>query len=188
MKIKYIALCLAALLLTVSASGWASPRDENLFKRYQGKAVNIYIQDFGTDVDSADLDLTQLRLNLDTALSDRKSINFTVVDDVDRADIIVSARVTEFLYTDDDPIDTLMSLPMAAYDAMTKEGYSRLQANFVVSDAESQKVLWKSRVKGTSTEISPLKEKPSREELVAKAHQDVVKSFITACFAKQKKR
>ncbi len=188
MKKKYIALCLATLILTVTTNGLTSSPDETLFNRYQGKAVNVFIQDFGSDVDNAELNLIQLRSNLDAALSNRKSINFAVVNDVTTADIIISGQVTEFLYTDEDPIDTLMSLPMAAYDALTDEGYSRLQAKFTVLDAKSKKVLWESKVKGTSTEITPLKAKPSREELIVTAHRDVVQSFIKACFGKQKKR
>ncbi|MCK4852159.1 MAG: hypothetical protein KAS86_03505 [Candidatus Omnitrophica bacterium] len=153
----------------------------NLYERFSKKeVVKIHVSDVTDSTGGLNMgDLEALRGMLENALVTRMTINFEPVPDMEEADIAVSCDITEFLWTEDDPIDMITGIGPILMDAMIRENYTRLQAVFTVTDPGRGRTLWRKKLKATITD-----KKIPESESVSMAEERLVKVFMRECFSK----
>lgn len=123
-----------------------------------------------------------LKAALEEKLAARRTPRFTVTNDPAAAEITVSAEVTESMFTEHDPVDKLIGLGGAAWDAANVEHYARLVAVYTVKDVKSGRVLWTDKLMGTVTDKAMTREE-SRPRTAARAAE----IFIREAFGKKRK-
>lgn len=175
-----IRITLATLLLVFTAAA-AHARDEgNLYTRFEGKTVRVHVA-LPTDSTAAPrIDPAVLRKEFEEQLAGRKSIRFEPAASAAEADIVVDAEVTEYFWTDHDPVDMLMGVGGAAYDAATKENYARMQAAVSVTAADGRE-LWKKKLVATVTGNDM-----SEDQGPARVSADMAKTFMKEAFSKKR--
>ncbi len=174
MKLKIMVL--AACLLAVAGNSYAG----NLWQQFDGKTVKVFVADIKDSTTEHEVDAVALKKEIERALAERRSIRFQVVDAAADAEIVIDTNITEFVWSDHDPIDMVIGLGAAAADAAMVEDYARLQADVTVTNAKS-KQLWKDRVLATIT-----KKPMSNVESIPLVSENFAKSFIKFCFTKSK--
>ncbi len=173
-------LLLAVLTLSVPAVSYASEPGA-LYRQYEGKTVKVRIADVKDSTAGHEVDPSVVKSALESALKNRKSIHFQIVDGTAPADLVITADLQEFYWTDHDPVDMLGGAAMAAMDAAVVEDYARIQADLSVSDAKKDTVLWKDRVIATVT-----KKPMSKTESIPVVAEDLAKVFVKECFARKR--
>ncbi len=156
---------------------------ENLFQLFEGKSVSVYVDDVKDTTQGHELDSALVRTKLREALRNRKSIHFQIVDRPEEAQIIIKTELKEFMWTDHDPVDMLAGVGMAAMDVAIIEDYARIQADIMVTEGRSKKVLWKYSVMATITQ-KPM----SRTESIPLVTANLAKVFIKECFSRKSRR
>lgn len=174
MRHTLTAVATAMLVWTAPALAATNPVYEDLSRRPE---VGIHISDIKDA--SGKADVAAVKAAVEKALGERKSIKFKVVGYTD-ADVRVDISVTDYLYSDHDPVDMLMGTGAIAMDAIKKEHFARLIADVVVLDAPTEKVLWKDRVMATVTK-EPMTETEAKDLITA----DWAKTFIRNAFGKK---
>ncbi len=175
---KFKILFLASCLLAATSNSYA----DNLFPQFNGKTVTVFVADVKDSTKDREVNSQTLKNELEKALTDRKSIHFQVVPTAEEAQIVIDTDIYEFMWTDHDPIDTLVGVVGTVADAVRIEDYARLQADVTVTHKESQKPIWKERVLATVT-----KKPMSKIESIPIITEHFVKMFIKDCFSKRRK-
>jgi len=178
-KSKFILSFLAASFLC--AASLFAMETGNLYSLFHDKTVKVYVAEAKDSTKDHETDPKAIKLKIEEALKNRKSIRFEIAQDPSQAELLVDADVNEFLWTDHDPVDMLMGAAAIAYDMATVEDYARLQADMSVTDAKSGKVLWKDRVIATIT-----KKPMSRPESIPLVAGELAKTFIKYCFSRRR--
>ncbi|MBI4432322.1 MAG: hypothetical protein HY592_02425 [Candidatus Omnitrophica bacterium] len=126
-------------------------------------------------------DALGLKKSLEEALAARKSIMFEIVNSREQAELFIESRIKGFLYQDNDPIDMIGGLGMAAMDAARNQHYVRLEADIIVTDLKSGQPLWEDSLAATLTadDITP-------ENSPAKINDRLAKLFIRQAFGKSR--
>lgn len=180
---RYGVAWVAAALMFTSSVVWAK-ETSNLYGYLskQSQPIRLYVEDIQQKESALQVDSAAFKTDLEKTLQERKSIRFAVVKTSEEADLILRVAIHDYYWTDDDPIEPLTSLPMMAYDAVTKEKYARLRAKFVVLDAKRDRVIWSELVKSTVSDAHM-----SEQEGSVRAHQELIQHFIRFAFSKPKK-
>lgn len=176
MRHALTAIAAAMILWTVPAEAatTTNPVYEKLSRLRQ---VGIYLSPVQDATGKADP--AAVKAAVEKALRERKSISFKIVDSTD-ADVRVEISITDYLYSDHDPVDMLMGTGAIAMDAIKKEHFARLIADVVVREAPTEKVLWQDRVMSTVTK-EPMNEAEAKDLITA----DWAKTFIRYAFGKK---
>lgn len=153
----------------------------NLYSMYSDKTVKIYIADVKDTTKEHEMDPQLIKQKLEEALKNRKSIHFEITQNFADAELLVNTEVSEFMWTDHDPVDMLMGAAATAYDIATIEDYARLQADLTVIDGKSKKELWRDLLIATVTK-KPMPRKDS-QPLVS---EELARIFIKNCFSKRR--
>ncbi len=124
-----------------------------------------------------------LKKELESALAARKSIRFQTLPSLEGADLTIDVQITEYYWTDHDPVDMLMGVGATAMDAALVENYARLQAVFTVTDVKTQKTLWNDTLMATITGKGLTKE--NGPAMIAK---ELAQVFVRSCFGKKRAR
>ncbi len=178
MKIKIVFL---AAFLVLGQFSNAYCLEANLFSRYSGKSVKVFIADIQDGTSAHELDLSLVKARIEAGLKERKSIKFQVVTSPDTADITMETTIVSYAWSDHDPIDMLVGIGGTAMDAAVVEDYASLQADVTISDARSKKPLWQKRLFATIT-----KKPMSKPESLPLVTDNFVKAFIKDCFSKRR--
>ncbi|MFH0731500.1 MAG: hypothetical protein V2A72_01085 [Candidatus Omnitrophota bacterium] len=181
MKKAYNIIIISAALLSVALTspGYCASK-RNLYNKFCGqKQVNVFVQDFVNATGENKVDVKDLQQKLKDALDARKSINFTVVNSKEEADIVITCDVTKFQWLENDPVDMVYGVGPIAYDLLTDDNYAQLDTKFSVTDAKKNRLLWKDDVTVYITR------KDMDEQASAPiVNEKCVKTFIRECFGK----
>ncbi len=181
MKIQLKILPLS-LFLIFSASALFAAEATSLYNDWSRKGqVKIHVSEF-KPVEGKKADAAGLKTELENALTNRKSIRFMVVPNKADADLVVGGEILDFYWTDHDPVDMLMGVGSAAYDAATIENYARMDARLEVSDKNGRK-LWEDKLGATITSKTL-----TEAESPAKINEDMGGVFVSAAFGKKRAR
>ena len=180
MKLKTFALGLIFSIALAPAALAAKPKSP--YERFVGKNVKVYVAPVQDATADKAVDAANLRAQIEEAFKSRKSLSFTVVPTPEESQITVQTEITEFMWTDHDPVDMLMGIGGAALDTAVVEDYARLQANVVVSDTATKKEYWKERVMSTVT-----KKPMSKTESIPLVSEGFAKTFLREAFSRPKR-
>ena len=182
MKRTSLVLSCVIIFSCISISLLYAKTLDNLYEAFEKKAlVRVFIDDIEDLSDSKGADTVDLKKKLSSALAQRKSIKFKLVDLVDEADIVIDGSVMLFTYSTKDPVDMIMGIWSAAYDVLTTENYAYQEVIFNVTDQKTQNKLWEKTLK-----IELTKKSMTEEESLPLINKKTVKNFILECFSKSR--
>lgn len=177
----FLRASLMASFLFLSAVSGAFCLEANLYQRFSGKTVKIFVADVTDSTSAKEMDLALVKERIQTALRDRKSIQFQIVSAAQEADIVMDTQISSYVWTDHDPVDMLVGIGGTAIDAATIEDYAAIEADVTILDVRSQKPIWQDRVFATITQ-KPM----SKAESLPLVTDNFVKAFIKECFSKRR--
>lgn len=178
MKPKIVFVIFSVFFLQLSS---AYCLESNLYSRFSGKTVKVFVMDVKDSSPAHDLDPALVKVQIETGLKARKSITFQVMPTAEEADLTVETELVSFFWTDQDPIDMIVGIGGTAMDAAVVEDYASMQADVTVHDARSKKPLWQKRLFATIT-----KKPMSKSESVPLVTEIFVKTFIRDCCSKRR--
>jgi len=168
-------------LLFLANTGFCQP--QSLYPLFEKKSLVRVAVALPTDVsEQKSVNAGDVKKELESALAARKSIRFQTLPSPEGADLTIDVQITEYYWTDHDPIDMLVGVGAAAMDAAMVENYARLQAVFTVRDAKTQKTLWNDKLMATITGGTLTKE--NGPAMIAK---EMAQVFIRNCFGKKQR-
>ncbi len=175
---------LAGIVLWGLAAVNAEARQEkNLYDKLSHQAsVKARVALFEDATADKKTDAGDLKSNIEKALSERKSIKFEIVNDNAAADITIEGKITELVWSDQDPVDMIAGLGAVAMDAAMVEHYCSLTADVSVTDSKTGHALWKDTVRATVTTNDMTK-----ENFGSFIYKDFAKVFIKEAFSASKK-
>ena len=167
-----------AIFLT---AGLAMAGPVSLYESLSRKGiVKVFVADLTDATAAPKADLPDLKKKIEEGLKNRKSIRFELVSKED-ADILLEGSVTEFLWTDSDPVDMITGWAAAAIDAAKKDHYARLMVDFVIRDAKGP-VLWQDKVRATLTDPAM-----TEAESLPRINDRMVEAFMRQALAKPRR-
>lgn len=161
----------------------AQAASDNLFERYEGKSVKVYIADPVDASKDHKVPPAVLKSAIEQGLRDRKSIRFALVQDPSQADLKIESSIKGFVWMDHDPVDMLMGTAAIASDAVLVQDFARVDVDWSVSDLKKNRIVWSGSVSGDIT-----KKPMSEADSIPLVTKDVVKSFIRECFGRRRPR
>ncbi len=179
-KFIFVLSFVLGLVVVFSTSVYAK-KSESLYNICSKKeSVKIYVA-MPVDASGEAVDVKLLKTKLESALKKRVSLSFDVVKKPKSADLIVQCEITEYFWSNEDPLDMLMGAGGAAYDAAILENYSRMQANFSVLEKSATVPCWAGKLKASVTDAE-MKEKDG----FLRASEKMAKVFMKEAFGKKK--
>jgi hypothetical protein len=115
------------------------------------RPIKVYVAEVTDSSGKAGECIPLLKKDMEEMLASRKRIQFVLTQDKKEADIIMACNITEFFWTDIDPVDDITGIGPILLDSVRKENYGRLTGNFMITDAQTGRVLWESKLKATIT-------------------------------------
>ena len=180
MKLKTRAV-FVMLFALISLSDPGMTAGPSLYSQFQGKTVKVYVAEAKDSTQAHETDPKTIKSKTEEALKARKSITFEIVQNPEQAELLIETEVSEYFWTDHDPVDMLMGAAATAYDIATIEDYACLQADIRVTDVRTKNLLWKDRVMATIT-----KKPMSRPESILLVTAELAKTFIKECFSRRR--
>ena len=177
---KYKKILFVCFIFVFGKISVSSAEPENLYQRFDGQNVKIYVQNVEDATAEKALDRNQFKEKIEEALKARKSIQFEPIQDPKSAALEIRTTIQEFYWTDHDPVDMIMGAAAIAMDAATAEDYARVQATVLVIDTKTNKTLWENKIMATVT-----KKPMSKVESIPLVAEDFAKVFIKQCFGKK---
>ncbi|MFH1665390.1 MAG: hypothetical protein ABIA77_04505 [Candidatus Omnitrophota bacterium] len=141
--------------------------------------IRVYVPDIESSEEIAAEETVSLKEALEDALVTRMTLNFKIVPRKEESDIVISCTVTDFLWTEEDPVDNITGIGPIVLDALVKEEYGRVRAVFAVTDAGTGKILWEHELKATIT-----KKDMTRDQSRPLLNERIIKIFMRDCFSK----
>ncbi|MFA5146721.1 MAG: hypothetical protein WC515_05060 [Candidatus Omnitrophota bacterium] len=167
----------AALFCTALPASAATAEFQDFLKENPTVKICVEIKNSSGD---EKVDANMLKKLIEEAFASRKSHNFIVVPAASEADLILRGDVTEYVWTENDPIDQVWGAGAAAMDAAMVEDYARIHVQSELISTKHNRVLWSDRVKATQTQKSMPKE--ASYEIV---YQRFVKAIMIEIFRKR---
>lgn len=178
-KILVIMLVIAVAAAFILANEARCRRAENLYDAFSKmEVVKVHVSDITDSTEGKKAQCKPLKALLENALATRITINFKLASK-EEADIVVLCDITEYLWSESDPIDMITGVAGILLDAMSKENYARMKAYFTVTDPKKNKVLWKDSLKATVTS-----KEMTEPDSVYTLNERMVEVFIRDCFSK----
>jgi hypothetical protein len=171
-------LVVVGLFVSIGQSAAA----DSLYPQFSRKGtVKIFVADPSDTSSNKKTDLAVLKKQIEEALAARKSLKFVIMPVREDADVQVEIEIVEYYWTNHDPLDMIMGTAGAAYDAITIENYSRLQATIAVKDTKAGRPLWQDKVRGSVTDKTMTEiEGPKR------AGEKLSQEFVIEAFGKKR--
>jgi hypothetical protein len=177
---KLMSVALTAVLLSVAAPAFSA----NLYETYSRKGhVKIFVEKPTDKTEKKKVNVESLKSAIEKALKERQSVRFDILRSTDEAELVVETEITEFYWTDHDPVDMIMGLGGTAMDVAKVECYARLTANYKVKDGKSGSTLWSDKLKATLTK-GGMSEAQSLELI----GDDAAKVLMKEAFGKKRSR
>lgn len=152
---------------------------KNLYDTLSRKnAVKVYVSDITDSTEEKKAQCESLKALLENALATRMTINFKLAPK-EETDIVILCNITEYLWSEHDPVDMITGVPAILLDVMSKENYARMQADFTVMDPKNGEVLWENKLKATITS-----KEMTKPDSVYTLNERIVKVFMRDCFSK----
>jgi len=145
----------------------------------QKKLINIKLESFSVKKDFQNIiNGTTFAKTFKDFLKKNKVFNFNIVENRDKADIVISGDVKNFVFKEDDPIDIFLPIALVV-DLAKNQKYVRLEFDVKVRDAKNNTILWKKFLKPTLTESNL-----NRQNSVDLIMQRAAKIFVSKCFSR----
>ena len=175
--IFFIVFSVTGVLLILNLSQVATA--SNLYDFVSNmRTVNLKVNQFSASGETGEIDARKLTDILKTALSERKSVKFSIVDNAGAADLEISGEITDFIYLEKDPIDIFIPAGLVL-DLLTTQSYARLRFKIKVHDIKKDKIVFEKLLKATITKAGM-----SREESIPLITKRAAKVSIIECFGK----
>ncbi len=176
---QVLALAFGALFLVLGTARGVCA--ETLYPELSRKAVvKVHIELPADATEKHQVRPEALKAAFETAFAGRKSLKFQVLPSPDGADLRIATKITEFLWTPDDPVDMIVGIGAVAMDAAVREPYARLQAEFTITDG-SGRARWKSALKATIT-----KKDMTEAQSLDLITEDMAKVLLREAFGKKR--
>lgn len=180
-----IAIFCFSLILGMAGSALAREsrpaRPKNLYRLVENNPVTVYVGDITSD--SSDISAENFRNALNEFLSKRARREFIVTDSKEKAKIMINAKIKEFKYLEEDPVDHIVGgLSGLLVDAAVDQNYARIDVTFDVIRVKDGKRIWHRNYYSTVTQANMPK-----EESIPKALNACNKRFVSLCFSKPKR-
>jgi len=110
--------------------------------------TNVYIGEITNSTGDENINLEELRKNLDAAFFVRTKYDFKIVKDKSAADIIITVDVQEYKWAEHDFVNTL-PFSIKNLNPAADEHYARMQALITVKKASNNRKMWQDKLKAT---------------------------------------
>ncbi|MBN1872328.1 MAG: hypothetical protein JW800_07125 [Candidatus Omnitrophica bacterium] len=178
MRHLFFVMISAAFLMSVAYAG----QDVNILEYFDEKQVtNIYINDIINSTGNENIDLAAFKMNIEDAFLERVNQQFEIAQSPEEADVVMDIEITEYLFTEEDPVDNLIGIGGVAMDAAKQENYARMIAVFKLTDTKTSDVLWQDTLKATITDDEMVE--PDSYDLI---NDRIVKVLMRNLFSRQK--
>ena len=159
-----------------------SGRSKNLYRLVKDrKTLKVYLSNIESDAEEISSDI--FRKTISDFLSKRGKENFLITDNKEAAEIVIDAKIIDYKYLEDDPVDQLAGgLTGLFVDAAVKQNYARIDVEFTVIRTRDSRRLWYRNFYSTVTE-SDMPE----EESIPKVLKQCCKQFVFLCFSRSKR-
>lgn len=183
-------LILIMVVFSFSNVAASSRKSKSLYDFLEKIEVcRVYLSDFTNTSGESDAGAEILNETMAKALKARITQNFIIVKDRSEADIIISADIIQFMYTDEDPAyDGIVGVGMTPVnpvgllvDVAMKQSYVENKVSYLVTDKNGRK-LWGRKICSTVT-----KSDMPVEEAVNIIADKSVKNFFIKCFRKPRR-
>lgn len=165
----------------IYARGTRGARAKNLYPLVEHKTLKVYLGSIESE--SEKVSSEEFREALRDFLQSRKKENFIVTDTKEEAKIIINAKLLDYKYLEDDPVDQLSGgLTGLLVDAAVSQNYARVDVEFTVLRTKDNRKLWHREFYSTVTE-SDMPE----PESIPKVLKQSCKQFVFLCFGKSKR-
>lgn len=173
---KYV-ICVMLTLVVLAPAAWS--KSDNLYESASHKAVvNVKIEQFSVDENCKEINGEDVVRAFEKVLSGRKSVTFSIVDNLKDADFLISWDIKKFVYSKTDPIDVLIPIGLVI-DLAVNQNYARLEFHASVYDTSKNRVVWENDLKATLTESDmPL------EKSIPLIIERAAKVFVRECFGR----
>ena len=186
-------LALVAVSFMNTNSSFGEKKDPLASMLDSDLVIKTYVENVKNSSGDNKISLDNLKATLEDALEKRlpKKFSFSgikpnkkfdIATNKSLADIVISSNITEYLWTNEDPVDMIIGIPAVAYDALTKENYARMQVIFTIRDAKTNQILWKNRLQATITDKTM-----TEAESYPRIEKRIVKIFLRDLFKEKKK-
>ncbi|MCK5161155.1 MAG: hypothetical protein KAQ99_06230 [Candidatus Aureabacteria bacterium] len=188
---KILGLLILMMVVLSSSNVTAALRKTKTLYDFLEKieTCKVYLNEFANTSGESGAGAEILNKTMAKALGARITQNFTVVNNPSEADIIISAEIIQFMYTDEDPAyDGIVGVGMTpinpvglAVDMAMKQSYVENRVSYLVTDKNGGK-LWSRKIYSTVTKGDmPL------EEAVNIIAERSVKNFFIKCLKKPRR-
>ena len=183
-KLLKVLLAVLFFTLTLHLNDAYSARKVNMIEYFDEKGViEAYVAKVENASGDSSIDENEIKRQIEKALAERRSHSFKIVASEASADISIDVKVTEYFWTEEDPVDMLVTPITIAVDKAKAENYARMQADITVRNAKNGRELWNERVQSTITDDTMTK-----EEGYGRSYERFAKNFIKKLFRKPRKR
>jgi hypothetical protein len=177
---KFIPAVLALSIFFSTGSAFSA----SLYDTYSRKGqVKVFVEIPTDKTEKKLVKSDALKAAIEKALKERQSVRFDVMRSADGSELVVDTEITEFYWTNHDPVDMIMGVGGTAMDIARVECYARLTANFKVRDGKSGATLWSDKLKATIT-----KPDMSETQSLELIDDDMAKVLMKEAFGKKRRR
>jgi len=150
---KSLLVVIFALSLLFTEAAWAAKplTWTGFLLRNRNKPISIYVENFTNSTGNRDIDAADLKKRIENAFATRMSYTFTIAKDEKDAKIVLKGAVTEYYWTESDPIDHVYGVGAIAMDMVKQDHYVRMQADLSMFLAETGHRLWTRDLQATVT-------------------------------------
>ena len=162
----------------------AGENEVNILEYFDEQYVTrVYVSDIVNSTDNEEVEIAFLKELLENAFLDRVSQDFEIARTRESADVALDMKITEYLWTDEDPVDNLLGIGGVVMDAAKQENYARMIAKFTLTDIKTGDVVWEDTLKATITD-----EEMSEGDSYEMIYDRIVKVFTMNLFSRHKAR
>ena len=185
MKKTVMVVLAIALVASLTCSEEAlAKRFKHIMDFFDDKGtIKTYISGIKNSSGDNNVDTRALQSAIETALEARRSHNIDIVSSGSGADMVIDIEITEYFWTEEDPVDLIFSPVAAAADAAKAENYVRMQMDVIVTNAKDGRELWNDHVQSTITDATM-----SKEASYDMSYERITKNLVKELFKKPKRR
>ena len=177
-KISLVLAIVFCALLLYAGAAQAGLRRESMVEYFDKIGpVAVYIPLIVNTSSDSNVDLEGLKNEIEKALKNRISHTFNIAASEADADIVIDINVTGYYWTEEDPVDMIISPLAAAVDKAKDENYARMEMNVVITEAATGRVLWRKEVQSTITDDTMTK-----EASYGMSNERIAKNFVKELF------
>ena len=181
----FMRLFLTGIILAFAFSGNSlDNRGVNILEYFQARNVTgIYIEDISNASGDNLINLGLIKKEIENAFMARVSQKFEIARLRDKSDVALRMEITEYLWTNEDPVDNLIGIGGVAMDVAKQENYARMIAGITIMDTATGDVLWEDTIKATITDDTM-----TEQASYGRINERIVKVLMRNIFSRNKNR